>query len=213
MFSVRVAAWAALVGCAALWTATATAQVYRIVGPDGKVTFSDRPPPDGRATQARTMTMQGDAGAEPPLELRTTAARYPFTLYSSRDCGPCAAARTFLTQRGVPFAERLVATHEDVQALQKIAGEARVPFATLGGQHLKGYSEAEWSAYLDAAGYPKTSQLPAGYRNPEPTPLVALQPPPAPAAAGADAPSEPPARAATPLPPVDAPGNPTGIRF
>ena len=76
MFSVRVAAWAALVGCAALWTASATAQVYRIVGPDGKVTFSDRPPPDGKATAANSVQMPATAGsstASLPLDLRNAA--------------------------------------------------------------------------------------------------------------------------------------------
>jgi hypothetical protein len=84
-----------------------------------------------------------------------------------------------------------------------------LPSATIGGQQLKGYSDSEWSQYLDAAGYPKSSTLPAGYRNPAATPLVAktIAPAPAPAAAApAPAPVVAPDTAATPA-------NPAGIKF
>jgi glutaredoxin len=190
----------------------AAAQVFRIVGPDGKVTFSDRPPPDGKATPANSVQMPPAAGsstASLPLELRNAATRFPFTLYTGRDCAPCNTSRSFLTQRGVPFTERTVVTQADIDALQKIAGQPRVPFATLGGQHLSGFSESEWTQYLDAAGYPKVSQLPPTFRNPAPTALVPVQVRPA-------APPEPPAPARAELPERESPqspANPAGIRF
>lgn len=213
MVSVRLAAGAAIVGCAALWALPASAQVFRIVGPDGKVTFSDRPPPDGKAVPAKTVRMPaatGSAASTLPLELRNTVARYPFVLYTSPECGaPCASARSFLSQRGVPYTERTVTTQADIDAFQKIAGQPRVPFATLGAQHLPGFSEAEWSQYLDAAGYPKTSQLPPSYRNPAPSPLVAVQVEPARPADEAAAP-----RVGLPTrEPAESPANPAGIRF
>ncbi|MCD6079418.1 MAG: glutaredoxin [Ramlibacter sp.] len=212
MVSVRLAAGAAIVGCAALWAVPASAQVFRIVGPDGKVTFSDRPPPDGKATAANSVQMPAAAGSSTatlPVELRNAATRFPFTLYTSRECAPCNTARSFLAQRGVPFTERTVTTQADIDALQKIAGQPRVPFATLGGQHLAGFSESEWTGYLDAAGYPKTSQLPPTFRNPAPTALVPVQ---VREAAAAEEPS--PARAELPSrESTQSPANPAGIRF
>ncbi|MEJ5988725.1 glutaredoxin family protein [Ramlibacter sp. PS3R-8] len=212
MLSVQLAAGAAILGCAALCALPASAQVFRIVGPDGKVTFSDRPPPDGKAKAGNSVQMPaapGSSTATLPLDLRNAATRFPFTLYTSRDCSPCNSARSFLSQRGVPFTERTVTTQEDIDALQKIAGQPRVPFATLGGQHLAGFSESEWTQYLDAAGYPKTSQLPPTFRNPQPSALVPVQvreaaAPEAPAPARAELPS----RDST-----QSPANPTGIRF
>ena len=68
----------------------ATAQtIYRIVGPDGKVTFSDKPPSD--ATKASTTTAGGRPVAAPadavlPFELRQVVARYPVTLYAGAAC-------------------------------------------------------------------------------------------------------------------------------
>jgi glutaredoxin len=210
MVSVRLAAVAALVGCVALG-GLAQAQVYRIVGPDGRVTFSDRPPPDAKATPAQAVPIPGGGGSSTaglPMELRNAATRFPLVLYTSRECGPCNTARGFLTTRGVPFTEKTVATEADVKALQQLTGEARLPFATLGSQHLRGFSESEWSQYLDVAGYPKVSQLPPAFRNPAPSPMVAVEAPrPA-------EPAAPPRADATPTAPAGpAPANPAGIRF
>ena len=90
-----------------------------------------------------------------------------------------------LSARGVPFTEKTVTSNEDVEALKRLAGASSVPFLTIGGQQLKGFSEVEWSQFLDAADYPKTSQLPASYRQPPATPLVAAQQPQAPVRAPA----------------------------
>lgn len=191
-------------------------QVYRIVGPDGKVTFSDKPPLDTKANaQVATPAVAsgGGTGAALPFELRNVVNRYPVTLYTGPNCAPCGSGRNFLSGRGIPFSERTVNTNDDVEALQRLSGSASLPFLTIGGQQLKGYSEVEWGQFLDAAGYPKTSQLPAGYRAAPAAPLVAVQVPrPAPAAS-----ARPPAAAAQPAPAPAAtgptPDNPAGIRF
>ena len=114
----------------------------------------------------------------------------------------------------MPFNEKTVTTNEDLDALQRLSGGLSLPVASIGGQQLKGYSEIEWSQYLDAAGYPKTSQLPGTYRNPAPSPMVAVQavaPRPAQAAEPAPAP-EPPPTVFAPAP-GPTPSNPAGIRF
>jgi len=195
--------------------ASAQAQgVYRIVGPDGKVTFSDRPPAEGSAQPARAATAApSSANGALPYELRQVASRFPVTLYTGNDCAPCTSARNMLNARGVPFTERTVNTNEDIDALQRLSGGTSLPFGSIGGQQLAGFSEAEWVQYLDAAGYPKQSQLPRNYRAPAPTPLVAVKeaaPAPAPAAA-ASAPAQP---APAPAPANGrTPSNPAGIVF
>jgi glutaredoxin len=156
--------------------------LYRSVGPDGKVTFSDTPPPASAATNAKakgSATPAGpvSAGSALPYELQQIASRYPVTLYTGDNCGPCASGRNLLTARGIPFTERTVTTPEDAAALQRMSGDTSLPFITIGGQQIKGYADTEWTQFLDAAGYPKTSQLPPGYRASAPTPFVAVQRP------------------------------------
>ncbi len=142
------------------------------------------------------------------------AARFPVTLYTGNDCQPCNSARNLLINRGVPFTERTITSNEDIDALKQLSGVASLPFGTIGGQQLKGFSDSEWSQYLDAAGYPRQSQLPPGYRRPPATPLVAV--PARPAAPEAEsAPAAPAARPAAPATPPTGrtPANPAGIVF
>lgn len=202
-----------LTACALLVLASTSlhAQVYRIVGPDGRVTFSDKPPVEpGKAAVGGAASGGASTGAGLPFELRQVATRYPVTLYTSPSCAPCGSARALLATRGVPFTERTVSTNDDAAALQRLAGDNVMPFVTIGSQQIKGFSDVEWSQYLDAAGYPKTSILPASYRNPPAAPLVAVQKPaeaPAAAAPQANAP------VTTQPAPARSTDNPAGIRF
>lgn len=175
---VRVLSVALLLGAVALPWAAAQG-VYRIVGPDGKVTYSDQPPESsGRSGSSPVVGGPSTSAAAGfmPAELRQAMSRYPVTFYTGGDCNPCNLGRNYLNGRGIPYTERTVDSNEDIDALKRIGGTAAVPLLTVGGQHLKGFSEAEWGSYLDAAGYPKTSVLPRNYRRPAPTPLVQSKP-------------------------------------
>lgn len=193
---------------------TALAQpVYRNVDKNGKVTFSDQPPAANAQPAAPRAAATAGAGAGLPYEVRQVAQRYPVTLYTSDECGPCGAGRSLLVTRGIPFDERTVKSTEDVDALQRLSGQNSLPLLSIGTQQLKGFSDAEWSQYLDAAGYPKSAQLPASYRNPPAQPLVAQQAAPTaqpqPRAPAANVPAAPAPAAAT----GPTPSNPAGIKF
>lgn len=207
----RVAALAALlVGC----LVGAQAQtVYRSVGPDGRITFSDRAPSNASQIAPVGASTSGTSAqnATLPFDLRAAVAKYPVTLYSGNDCAPCDEGRSLLRSRGVPFAEKTVTTAEDAQALKRISNTSSLPLLTVGAQQLKGFAATEWQQFLDMAGYPATSQLPASYRHAPPQPLVALQAAPAPSpAASAEAPAQP---VAAPQAPRTSPSNPAGIQF
>ena len=197
-----------------LLAAAASAQVYRHVGPDGRVTYSDRAPAAAQATtsERRGATPPAPAPASDalPYALRQTVQRFPVTLYGGVDCAPCQSGRQLLTARGVPFIEKTVSSAADIDALKALSGDASLPLLTVGAQQLKGYSDAEWAQTLDAAGYPKASQLPRSYVRPAATPLAPPRP-----AAGALAPVAPAAvdAPATGAVPVTPQRNPGSIRF
>jgi hypothetical protein len=185
--------------------------IYRHVDKNGKVSFSDQASPAG--TAPATVVRPGIAtppNSDLPYELRQVVQRYPVTLYSGSNCEPCDAGRSLLIARGVPFDERGVKSSADVEALQRLSSQASLPLLAIGSQQLKGFSDAVWSQYLDAAGYPKSNNLPAGYRNPPARPLVAAQ------QQAATQTAAPPQPLQLPLPPPDdapSPSNPAGIRF
>jgi glutaredoxin len=194
-----------LLAVALLAAATASAQ-YKVVAPDGRVTYTDRP---GDAPAGSRISRVGHEGAaEPstapstlaslPFELRQVAERFPVTLYAAADCAPCDRGRQLLQQRGIPYLERRVQTEEDLAALERLAGARTLPVLAVGGQISRGWLESEWVGNLDLAGYPARSQLPRGWQPPPVTPLAAR---PEPAAGGGPAmPAVP-----TPAQPAEAP--------
>ncbi len=200
-------------------TGLAQAQViFRTVGPDGAVRFSDKASTgkDSTPTPSASNRLPVDRITPDGLtfELRQIANRFPVVLYTGDHCSPCTEGRGLLRARGIPFAERTVTTPADADALQRLSGESSLPFLTIGGQHIKGFSEGEWHQFLDAAAYPKTSQLPATYRGGAATPLI---PPPAPIAVNtstqARIPAALPAAPPSPALPSTTRDNPSGIRF
>lgn len=203
-----------LLGIALAAGAATAQQVYRQVDKNGKVIFSDQPPAANvqpAASRGGVSTVEGSGGAinSLPYELQQVAQRYPVTLYTRDDCAPCDTGRALLSTRGVPFSERQVKTAADAEALQRLSGESSLPVLAIGAQQLKGFSDTTWSQYLDAAGYPKSIRLPAGYRNPPAQPMVAQQA--APAAPAATAVTSP--RPAVPPVAPPSPSNPAGIQF
>lgn len=196
-------------------------QIHRTVGPDGKITFSDRASTNTNTNTNSPATAAVAATASStdailPYGLRQTAKRFPVVLYTGPDCTPCTNARALLAQRGVPFTERTVGSNEDNDALQRLSGSSSLPFGTIGSQPLQGFSDSEWTQYLNAAGYPPQSQLPAHYRRPPAAPLAPVkQPEPAVERQSNRSAAEPLRNDFSPpaVPPGPSASNPAGIQF
>ena len=161
----------------ALCAAGPAAALYKVVGPDGRVTYTDQAPPADAPAQAqiKTSASPSDGNASLPYELRQVATKFPVILYTKDDCTPCGLARNHLRERGVPYTEKTVNTPADIEAYQRAEGTTTIPIARVGGQQLKGFAAGEWSAYLDAAGYPRHSALPGSYRHAAAQPMVARE--------------------------------------
>ena len=199
------------IAAAALVAGPALAQ-YKVVGPDGRVTYTDRPPPAaaqaGQVSGARGSTAASSATAGLPYELQQTVARFPVVLYTAPNCNLCDTARRMLRQRGIPLTERQVLQPEDLALVERQTGGRGMPAMTVGTQAIHGYGESQWSNLLDLAGYPRESKLPRDYVAAAPMPLSPRAAAPAPAA-----PEPSPAPAAPAEPPSPPAGNPPPIRF
>jgi glutaredoxin len=168
-----------------LVTSSAMAQ-YKIVGQDGKVTYTDQPPNDPKA-KVTVMNLKGNVD-ESPLPYATAEAvkKNPVTLITSPKCAPCDSARTMLQKRGIPFAERTVYSSEDVLALKKTYGAETLPLLEVGSSRFNGFDGEAWNNALTSAGYPQAAKLPPTAQANKPTSLA----PPPPAASTGAAPSQ-----------------------
>lgn len=187
--------------------------IYKIVGPDGSVTFSDVPPSSTQGKAVQSLSTNGSATPSSfagfPVALREAARKYPVTLYTAPQCEACDAARDYLQQRGIPFAEKTITTNADIKAYKALSnGSDQLPLVIIGSTKLStGFSSSNWNIALDAAGYPKKNELPRDYVRPQP---VALVPPPAQKASAPEqkrVPAEP-----SVLPPPN-PNAPKGFQF
>lgn len=198
----------ATVGALALCAAFAAHAQYKYIGPDGKVVYSDQPPPpNAKVLDKKALPSNNSPTADFPYALAQAVKSAPVTFYSAPNCPSCNDARSMLNKRGVPFTEKTVSTPDDATAFTKtINSSGQVPVLVVGATKLMPYVPDDWSSALTNAGYPAASQLPPTYRNPQPTNLAQNTAPAAPAnsAPAAGTPAAPAAPAQ--------PGAPAGDR-
>ena len=163
--------------CAAAFGAQAQ---YKYIGPDGRVVYSDQPPPPtAKVLEKKVPTAPQSSGASDlPFGLQQAMKTAPVSLYTSGNCGaPCNDGRSLLTQRGIPFTEKTVNTQEDAAEFGKTINSKQLPVLTVGSTKLVQFASDQWNTALTAGGYPTSSQLPSGFRNPAPSALAQVAAP------------------------------------
>src|ERR1700752_4372386 len=100
----RRSALAALAAALAI-AAQAQTNVYRWVDKEGKVHFSDTPPPeDARNASQRRLGGGQTEDSQLPYATQQAMKPNPVTLFTGNDCGaPCDQGRSLLPGRGIPF--------------------------------------------------------------------------------------------------------------
>ncbi|HUK04012.1 MAG TPA: glutaredoxin family protein, partial [Burkholderiales bacterium] len=150
----------------ALVAAPALAQMYRWVDEQGRVRYTETPPP-ASAKGARQLPRGESAAPAKPAAAASGDGAAPkpkgqkpleVTLYTNSGCGQlCTDARAYLASRQVKFREVEVETQESLAELQKVAGVMSVPVLRVGEAVQRGYDETRYAHMLDAAGYPKAA--------------------------------------------------------
>jgi len=138
--------------------ADASGQAYRWVDKEGKVHYTQAPPPPAaRAVQKKTFRHGPAEASNLPYATQVAAKNFPVTLYTSPDCGtPCDRARAVLVKRAVPFKETSVLSQSDVDEMKRLSGKAGVPLLVVGAQVQSGFQEVLYNDLLDSAGYPSS---------------------------------------------------------
>ena len=132
-------------------------QVYRYIDLDGRVVYSDKPPPP-TAKDAQAKRIGANSIETSDLSYATAQAqeRYPVTLYSF-SCGVvCDTAQGVLNKRGVPHTVIDVSVGDGAERLKRLSGGLDAPTIQVGDQYATGFNEGKWQAMLNDAGYPKT---------------------------------------------------------
>ena len=166
---------AAALGVALAFGAGVAAQsVYKWTDADGKVHFSDTPPPpqDSKNVTQHRIYGSGVDASQLPYATQMAMKNSPVTLYTAPSCGdPCSDGRALLGDRGIPYTEK--DARGDAETVKKLIGALQVPVLVIGNDPMKGFDANAWHSALDSAGYPRT-KLPGTLA---PKPVVAPPPP------------------------------------
>ena len=143
----------------AVLAAPAQAAMYKWVDAQGRVQYSDTPPPNARKAEEQKIVPNTIQTTGAPFAVQEAAKRNPVTVWIS-ECGDlCTKARDYLARRGVPHTVRNPSRQSEQDAWKQASGgDNSIPLLVIGStQKLKGFDEAQWSAALDAAGYPRSA--------------------------------------------------------
>jgi glutaredoxin len=159
-----------LVILAAMPGSVLSGELYRWEDEKGNIHYGDTPQGEAEKLLFRNPSAEDLAQGSLPLEMRSAQKNFPVTLYVAENCKDyCEQARGVLNKRGIPFAEKVLKTQEDIQAFKAISPAGSVPTISVGKTFLEGFQAERWNNELDFAGYPKT----APYRPTAPHPVSA----------------------------------------
>jgi glutaredoxin len=137
----------------------AAAGVYKWTDADGRVHYSDSPPPDRKAAQVNikvnSITGPATISALPASASKpsSSAAMERVRLYTTAWCGYCKKAKAQLAARRVPFDEIDIETSQYGKREFDSLGGRGVPVILVGRQRMDGFDAAGLDAMLAAAGY------------------------------------------------------------
>ncbi len=150
---------------------SASQTLYKWVDEQGRVSYSDLPPPPQNTVKdvSSTLNTMGAGAAQLGqlnYETQTIVKQAPITVYTSKGCAPCDQGRALLMQKGYPFSEKIIVSNADVKALQALLDAQSLPVLSVGKTVINGYGKSQWEDALSEQGYSDIHRAPSGYVNP-----------------------------------------------
>jgi glutaredoxin len=133
----------------------ATAEIYRWTDAQGKVHYSDSPPPEAKAKQVkiRINSIDGPAVVSTLKDAPAAKAKDKVRIFTAAWCGYCKKAKAYLAGKRVPFQEVDVEASERGRSEYAQLGGRGVPVILVGSQRMDGFDAAALDGMLSAAGY------------------------------------------------------------
>ena len=119
----------------------AYAGVYKWTDAQGRIQYSDSPPPTAKSTQLKLQSFTGTAQVS-----QATGADSGVTIYTTQWCGVCKRAKAFFAQNNVPFREWDVEKTEFGAIKFKQLGGSGVPLITVGSEKMAGFDAGSFMA-------------------------------------------------------------------
>lgn len=134
--------------------------LYKFKGPDGRIVYSDRPPPGGRVDKVFTPTelpvsplpdyvlrYRKELQKSVQARLATPAsASDTVQLFTAQWCGYCRKARAYLGKKGIPYEEHDIDTPEGAAKFAQAGNTRGIPLLLWRDRRMQGFSPAGYDA-------------------------------------------------------------------
>jgi glutaredoxin len=134
---------------------SASADVYKWTDAQGRVQYSDSPPPEAKAQQVKLKinSIQGPAVVSTVRAAPAAKAKDKVRIYTAAWCGYCKKAKAHLTAKGVPYDEVDVEVSDRGRSEFAQLGGRGVPVILVGNQRMDGFDAGGLDAMLAVAGW------------------------------------------------------------
>jgi glutaredoxin len=132
------------------------ATLYKSIGPDGNIVYSDQPPQTGKVERTfnfsnlpvsvvpdSTAAAAKDAG--PTARPAATGAKQP-VLYMAKWCGYCRQAEAYLAEKKISYQKHDIDTPDGNRAFAATGSGRGIPVILVGAQKVQGYSRPAYDA-------------------------------------------------------------------
>jgi len=133
----------------------AAADIYRWTDAQGKVHYSDSPPPEAKAKQVKIKinSIEGPAVVSTVRDAPAAKPKERVKIFTTVWCGYCKKAKAHLASRSVPFEEVDIEASERGRSEFSRIGGRGVPVILVGDQRMDGFDAQGLDAMLAAAGF------------------------------------------------------------
>ncbi len=134
---------------ALLSTAVLAQSLYKSIGPDGKVVYSDHPPTGGRVVktmQFNNLPSSSLSAAKLEQVRRQKASKQAAiasdqaVIYTTSWCGYCKKAKAYMASKGISYREVDIETESGLAAYAQAGGGEGVPLLQYRGETVRGFS-------------------------------------------------------------------------
>ena len=147
-------------------TAARAETLYKVVGSDGRITYTDRPPADGKSTTTLKFAdapssplpdsvLKYQAALQKSMQNRLAQAKkidsisMP-TLYMATWCGYCTKATAYLRAKGIRYREVDIDTPDGGRAYFEAGGQRGVPLLIADGKRQTGFNDGAYDYFFSA---------------------------------------------------------------
>ncbi len=134
--------------CLLLCSIAQAGDVHKWIGPDGRVSFGDKPPPGFESEQLHIRTFNGT----PDVKAADTSVGANVVMFSTTWCGVCKRAKEYFNAKGIAFTEYDVEKSDTGRTEYKRLNGRGVPIILVGDRRMDGFSAQQFEQMRQPAG-------------------------------------------------------------